>query len=165
MRADSLDTLLNTIDQVKTQFGPKDGPRIEALLKKISRRRFSDADQLIRFHEALLFIRAYPHNQAVLKLAEELLVSFERRVVKAHEQGIELDSLDYMENCGIAGTTLTGNFSYGIACWLAGRWPESIDIDWEEYGNGERMGGTLPRFLALLEEDALVEANIPYRDW
>jgi hypothetical protein len=40
-----------------------------------------------------------------------------------------------------------------------------VEIDWEKYEKRERLGSTLPRFLPLLNEDSLVEANIPYRKW
>ena len=35
--------------------------------------RFTDAASLIRFHEALLFYRAYPPNPEVLELADAIL--------------------------------------------------------------------------------------------
>ena len=40
----------------------------------------SDPERLIRFHEALLFLRAYPHDRRVRDGAERLLRTFARRV-------------------------------------------------------------------------------------
>ena len=79
--------------------------------------------------------------------------------------GADLYSLGYIENSGLAGTPISGTFSYGIVSWLVKRFPASTEIDWEKYEKRERLGSTLPRFLPLLNEDSLVEANIPYREW
>jgi len=40
-----------------------------------------------------------------------------------------------------------------------------VDAKWTEPEKPERLGATLPRFLPLLYEDSLVEANIPYVTW
>jgi hypothetical protein len=165
MSSDSVERLLNRLEQHKSRFGPGDGKLIENLLRRIALKRLPDADSLIRLHELLLFLRAHPHNPRVLHLAEQLLSSFAERVTELHDKGADLYALDYIENSGLPATTLSGTFSYGIVSWLVKRHPESVDIDWDRYEKAERMGSTLPRFLPLLDEDSLVEANIPYRDW
>jgi len=49
--------------------------------------------------------------------------------------------------------------------WLAARFPAQISIDWDWFEEEERFGANMPRFLPLLEEDAMVEAHVPYRVW
>ena len=66
---------------------------------------------------------------------------------------------------GVAGTSVTSNFSYAIVRWLAANFPRQISIDWDWFEEEERFGATMARFLPLLEEDAMVEAHVPYRDW
>lgn len=76
---------------------------------------------------------------------------------------------DNFDTSGIAGTTMQDTLSFDVARWLVHRIPRSVEIAWDEYWEdyeSERArGNTLPRFIPLLEEDADVEANIPWMHW
>jgi len=161
----SLDDLILELEDSKRQFGGESGKRTEELLALVSQRSFSDADLLIRFHEALLFIRTFPQTASAFRLAEKLLSTFNRRVDALRESGVDVIAFDYIEYSGIAETTLSGTFSYDIVRWLVQNYPASVAIDWDRSERREGLGHTLPRFLPLLYEDSLVEANIPYLDW
>ena len=43
--------------------------------------------------------------------------------------------------------------------------PGKVDIAWEDFDDERAMGAVWPRFLPLLNEDAAVEAEIPWRKW
>src|ERR1051325_1542515 len=156
--------LLDELDEAKGAFGA-DGRRVAALLAEIGARRFNDAAALVRLHEALLFVRAYPQDRDALVAADRLLDGFGRRVGALLEAGADPITLDYIEYSGIAGTTLHGHYSYGFARWLVACHGDDVEIDWERYETPERLGLVLPRLLPLMFEDTAVEANIPYRDW
>ena len=117
------------------------------------------------FHEALLFLRAFPHNRAVYRLAGGMLEAFHRRVAALREQGAGLSGMEEPEVSGITGTGLSAVFSYSVTRHLADRHSSAVEIDWENYDKANSMGRVLPRFLPLLEEDSLVEAVVPYRQW
>lgn len=157
--------LLARLEQLKTCFGPADGPRVEKLLGRLERARLTDAAALGRFHEALLFLRAHPHTPETVRRCERILASFGARVAALRAAGADLSPLEDPEISGIAGAAFSAIFTYSIACHVASRYPGAVEIDWENYENADRMGSSLPRFVPLLEEDALVEANVPYRDW
>lgn len=161
----SLDRLLSQLEESKRQFGVDDPARTERLLALFGQRRFPDADSLVRFHEVLLFIRSHPQGPAAFQAAEALLSTFGQRVGQLRASGADLTPLDYIEYSGIAGTVISGTFSYDIARFLVDRYPARVDADWNEPDKPERLGATLPRFLPLLYEDSLVEANIPYLTW
>jgi hypothetical protein len=165
MPSNSLDPLLRDLENSKRRFGADNAVRLERLLKTLAPRRFPDPESLIRFHEAILFICAYPQSRAVLRLAEKLLASFGERVERLRSRGEDITPFDYIENSGISATTLHGMYSFGIARWLADRHRADAEFDWERLERKERLGTNLPRLLPLLEEDALTEANIPYLDW
>jgi hypothetical protein len=110
-------------------------------------------------------MRAYPQNAKLLRLTERLLASFAGRVGQLRRAGSDLVDLDYIESSGIAGTTITGTFSYDIAQWLAGRYASRVRIEWDDYKKKERLSTVLPAFVPLLYEDSLVEANVPYLGW
>ena len=159
----SLDQLLTQLEESKRQFG-QDGKRTERLLARLGRLRFGDVDLLIRFHEALLFVRSHPQSQSAFRQSEKLLSTFGKRVAFLRSTGVDLTPMDYIEYSGIAGTVISGTFSYDIVRFLVEQFPARVDADWSS-PQPERMGSTLPRFLPLLYEDSLVEANIPYLDW
>ena len=74
---------------------------------------------------------------------------------------------DDFDTSGIAGTTMQDTLNFEAARWLARRIPRNVEIAWDDYwdDNERAMGSTWPRFIPLLEEDADVEANIPWRRW
>lgn len=133
-------------------------------MAQLGKRRFRDVYYLIRFHEALLFIRSHPQSEAAFRSAEVLLSTFAQRVDLLRKSGVDLTPMDYIEYSGIAGTVISGAFSYDIMRHLVKRYAPRVEVDWS-YQKHERLGSTLPRFLPLLYEDSLVEANIPYLTW
>ncbi|HKV39695.1 MAG TPA: hypothetical protein VJX67_10815 [Blastocatellia bacterium] len=162
----SLTRLLDRLDEARRAFGQAGRLReVEELLRLLGRKQFRDSDSLIGFHEQLLFIRAYPPNSAIFQLAEKLLSSFAERVNQLLADGTDPTVFDYIEVSGMAGTTLHGTYSYGIAQWLARRYSAYVDVEWERYQKTERLAYGLPRFIPLLDEDSLVEQNIPYLEW
>ena len=56
----SLDRLLNLLEAAKSRFGPGASSNLEKLLSQLAQKKFRDPASLIRFHEALLFFRAFP---------------------------------------------------------------------------------------------------------
>jgi hypothetical protein len=159
------DQLLNRLDEAKRQFGPLQHSEVERLLGKLSAHEFKDAESLIRYHELLLFVCAYPHSAVVLRLAAKELKSFGGRVELLRKLGIDLSTLESPEVSGISNTAVTDTFSYNIVRWLVEKHPGQIAFDWEWFEDENRLAETWPRFLPLLEDDAAVEANVPYRKW
>jgi hypothetical protein len=158
-------TLLDQLDQLKTQFGPREAQQIQALLERAARLRIQDAETLVRFHELLLFIRAYPHNAKVLRLTEAQLRGISARVSALRDRKVDLSMLEHPEMSGIAGTSVTDTFSFYIVRWLVQQYPRQLAIYWDWFESENRLAETWPRFMPLLEEDANVEANVPYREW
>ena len=129
---------------------------------KFSRKKITDIDTLVRYHEELLFARAYPPNAAAVREVERELRGFANRVSALK---VDLAPLEHPEVSGIAGTSVTDTFSFYIVRWLLERHAEQIAIDWDWFEDENRLAETWPRFMPLLEEDTFVEANIPYREW
>jgi hypothetical protein len=156
--------LLTELEELKRRFGI--APRqLEQKLRAVADCEIDDAESLIRFHETLLFLRAYPPSAQVLNQVEKILKSFAQRVSQLRELGADPAPLDEVEVSGIAGTSVTSNFSHQIVRWLVTRYPKQVSIYWDWFEEDDRFGATMPRFLPLLEEDAMVEAHVPYRVW
>jgi hypothetical protein len=123
------------------------------------------AEELIREHEFLLFTRAYPRDRASLVDAETRLARFGERVEEFAAQGGDLAPFDRPEVSGIAGTSITTDYSFDVVEWLAARLPRRVQLDWKNQDDPDRLRALLPRFLPLLEEEALEDANVPYAEW
>lgn len=165
MASANLQSLLDKLDRLKTGFEPTTAVAMENLLGRIANRRFTDIDTLIRYHELLLFVRAYPHNSQIVKLTEKGLESFAARIEKFRALESDLSALETPEVSGISGTSVTDTFTYPIVRWLNQHQPKNIELDWEWFEDENRLAETWPRFMPLLEEDAAVEANVPYQTW
>jgi hypothetical protein len=166
MTSRALGRLLDQLESAKKQVGAVAPARFQKLLSQIKPCRFREATSLARFHDALLFLVAFPPARAVLRQAESLLHSFESRIRVLQREGADLSRLnDEEEASGIVGTTLTSWLHYDEACWVARHFPGRTSIGWDDCETFEQMAAALPRFLPLLEEDALVEADVPYVRW
>ena len=87
--------LLDQLDELKNQFTPDAASRVERLLDRLSRQKFNDTDSLFRYHEILLFLRAYPQNAAIVHATEKELRSFADRVRALEEQDVDLSPLEH----------------------------------------------------------------------
>lgn len=165
MPRDNTTELLNQLDELKNQFTPAASRRIEPLLEQLARKKLNDTDSLVRYHEILLFLRAYPQTASIVRRAERELRGFPNRVSYLVEKEIDIATLEHPEVSGIAGTSVTDTFSFHIVRWLVQRFPSQVKIDWDWFENENRLAETWPRLIPLLEEDSWVEANVPYRKW
>lgn len=156
---------LDELAGCKGQFG---GPgarneiarHTEALLERLRGTRFPDAEDLIRLHETVLFLRAYPQSARVARLADGILFSFGERMA-----GVDLDVFDDPEISGIAGTAVSTAFSREFAHSLATRHPGALAIDWDNFANPERLGPVLGRLIPEAYEDYAVQPHADWRGW
>src|SRR5258708_5298853 len=160
----SLTRLLDRLEAAKRQFGASGQAGTARLLESLERRRFPDASSLIRLHESLLFFRAYPANEDILRLADPLLSTFGEPVPRLERSGADLEPLEEPDVSGISGTAFSAIFTYDITRWLSARHPRSVDIDWDAT-DPSLLGPLLVHVHPFFTEDSLVEANIPYLDW
>ncbi len=120
----------------------------------------ADAAELIRLHERLLFVRAYPPSLEAARLADRLLAD-----VGVRAAAVESDAFAEPEVSGIAGTSLSAVFSYEVARRLVRLYPRSVSINWDAYQESERLAPLLALTLPLFREEWPVEAHTPIREW
>ncbi len=165
MSTSNLERTLNELDTLKSQFSKSQSKKLSTLLTRLSKLPITDAQSLLRAHETLLFIRAYPANASILRSVDSLLRGFAKRVFDLETQGVDLTELIHPEVSGIAGTTVIDTFSYRITSWLYERHANQIDFYWDWFEDESRLAEVWTRFMPLIEEDTFVEANIPFRRW
>ncbi len=163
------DQLLNQLESAKNRFDTGHATRVAVLLAQMAKIELVDPRHVIRFHECLLFLRAFPHAAAQVRRVENLLNSFHHRIASLQARHADMSVFDDFDTCGIAGTTMQDTLSFDVAQWVMKRIPRHCEIAWDDYQEdyqAERaQGNTWPRFIPLLEEDADVEANIPWSKW
>jgi hypothetical protein len=151
---------LEMLSGFKGRFGRDAARRTAALLASLQHARLRYPADLIRLHETALFLRAYPQSPRVLRLADEILESFGERL-----RGGGSQAFDDPEWSGVAGTSVSTNFSYEFARSLVARHGRSIGIDWEDYEHPDRLGSVLPDLVPVLMEDAAVEPHVDWKRW
>src|SRR5271157_2833247 len=161
----SLASRLSELEASKLRHGRGCAAAVEKLLVSMRRAEFGDAESLIRFHDALLFLRAFPQSCKVVRLTEQLLAGIAQQVARLRDSGADVNLFDSEQFSGIAGTVISDSFTYEVARWLVQRYPKQLSVDWDFDEQGRQMSVSLPRFLPLLADDSLVEADTPYLDW
>lgn len=161
---ESTHDLLELLHSAKNRFTPADCGTKAGILRTLRDREIRDVTSLIRFHETLCFLRAYPDTPEVLRLVEEALRGYAARVdlVKANGRAADLKNL---RDTGIAHTTVYYPYPHVMARWLVEHFPRDVEMDWEDEAGIDKLRAILPLTVAYAENDALDDERIPLRDW
>jgi uncharacterized protein YdcH (DUF465 family) len=98
--------LLTELEAAKNRFDSGHAALIAKLLAQLSKLQLTDPHQLIRFHECLLFLRAFPHAPSHIPRVERLLNTFHERIEKLRAANADMSLFDDFDTSGIAGTTM-----------------------------------------------------------
>jgi hypothetical protein len=152
--------LIDELSAMKGRFGREPAARAASLLERATRARFREPADLIRLHEVVLYLRAYPQSPRVLRLADRILFAFGERL-----RGVDRDPFEDPEISGIAETGLSTNFSFEVANSISSRYPRATRIDWENYERSDRLGPVLATLIPQAADDAAVEPHVDWRGW
>jgi hypothetical protein len=150
--------LLRRLERIRGEYGEGTAAAKLALLDALGRRPLPTASAVLRFHECLAYLRAYPDDGRVLARAEALLAAFSRRSDLRRRREELADS-------GVAGTAITYAYYFPTARWLARKWPDRLRVDWESFEHRDRLVGQLPLLLPYSESPALDYLEIDPRRW
>lgn len=139
-------------------FGPDAAAERERLLRTCGRASCCGGKELRSLHETLCFARAYPDNQAVLNLVQDLLDRWERRA-DVHALGKAVQDL------GMAGVANAYPFFWPTARWLAERWPGALHVDWDNLEDPDSVASLLQLLMPRAESPALEELPLTARQW
>lgn len=119
-------------------------------LRRLERGRLATSGRVLRLHEALCRLRAYPDEPAELVQIERMLQGFARRSdLRRHA--------DALADSGIAGTTIHYPFFWHSAAWLGRRWPDRLSLDWEAEVDWNALAQLLPALAPRGEQSTLRE--------
>lgn len=149
---------IDALERLRFEFGGDAGARKLELLRALARARLPTARQVLRLHEALLFLRAYPDDAAVLAAAEAMLAAFASRAdLRRHRRALA--------DSGIAGTEIRYPFFSATARWVAERWPERLSVDWGAFERREDLGAVVHLLGHFAEGPALDALDFGARGW
>src|SRR5437588_2492446 len=110
----SLDRLLTSLEAAKSRFGRGEDARTMKLLGQLASAKFRDAKPLLRFHEALLFLRAFPQGLSVIPVVEKLLHNFHQRVDDLRRHNPDMSAFDDSDTSGVVGTAMQDTLSFEV---------------------------------------------------
>ncbi len=152
--------VLDSLASLKGRFGRDAARHTITLLDRLSRTRIPDPVNLIRFHEIVLYLRAYPQSPRVLRLSDRILHSFSSRLSNRPSEPFENPEIS-----GIAGTSLATNFGHDVVKSLLLRHAKSISIDWDAYDRADRLGYVLSELVPESREDFGILSHPDARRW
>ena len=144
---------LGQLEAKRFEFGAGQGTARLALLQSLAGACLKSTRAVMRLHEQLCFMHAYPDDPKVLAQVAGMLKGFARRQDLRRHRTALADS-------GIAGTDIRDRFYWPTARWLAARWPEQLLIDWDAVDDPDRLLAAL-RLLMTPHERARLKGRNP----
>lgn len=149
---------LRKLNRRVSEFGDGCGQRKYDLLSTLENHTLSRATDVLRLHEALCFLRAFPDDAGLLAQVEHMLSVFAERIDVGRYK-------EELANTGIAGTTICFRFFAASAHWLAQRWGTYLTIDWDEFEHRDQLESWLASMTLYCETQGLDAYAFDVREW
>lgn len=153
--------LVEALAAAAPHYSPDERKGKLRLLDELAECPIPQPDLLLRFHETLCFLQAYPDDRAVLARVDRALAGFQARLVER----LSATGRGELHDSGVAGTTLDYPFGFPMTRWLVSRFPTDVDIVWRKFEEADRMDEALSFLVAHAEDDALSEGGLGWRKW
>ena len=145
---------------VASQFSPKARAAKRRLLAAIAATPIAEPAALVRLHEALCFLQAYPDDREVLGRVDGLLRDFPARTRRLGPRGEAR-----LHDSGIAGSILEYPYGLPLSRWLAARLGSHAEIGWAGIPDTDRIADALDLLVTPSESDAFSEGGFTVRRW
>ncbi|MEK7700554.1 MAG: hypothetical protein AAB418_00980 [candidate division NC10 bacterium] len=152
--------LVDALAAVAPRYAPEAREEKLRLLDELEGRRVGRAAALLRFHETLCFLQAYPDSPDVLARVDRALAGILERVMRLGPA-----ARARLHDSGVAHATLDYPFGYPMARWLAARFPRDCEVAWGRFDEADRLDETLSLLASPAEGDAFSEGGIGWRQW
>lgn len=155
------DLLVHRLHTLRRSFGRTAAARKLKLLEKLEHAGAPSSHELELLHATLDFLRAYPDDARVLRACQRAVTRLRSWV----EKSPRLARSARLENSGLPGTRNSYAYSYATLAALVRRFPRSIDIDWDELGDDERLTSTLELLLSGVENECMEDVPMGWGEW
>ncbi|HUX32503.1 MAG TPA: hypothetical protein VMV51_01420 [Gemmatimonadaceae bacterium] len=153
------DSPARRLHAIRADFGAAAGVEKAALIERLTHQPPTRRAAVVRLHDDLLFLRAFPDSPAVLRAAARALAGFDR-VVRA--LGAARHAAD---DSGMTGTVSHDAYAFATVEWLDASFPGEVDIDWAQVDDESAIDGLLRPALQRAEEDAFDSGELTTHDW
>lgn len=159
----SLRQQVRLLVQLRNQFGDEPREWKLALLQHLSVTEILDADLLLEYHEALLFIRVYPDDRDVLHIVRTECDDFGRRVLLLKK--MDPDAADVLDEEALPETLVSYQYDHTTVAELVKWYGKALEIQWEEFEDTGKLDALLPLLASWAESDGLDLAPISTEEW
>jgi hypothetical protein len=150
--------ILRRLARARVHYGGRSSALKSTLLASLERSSLRYPREVLRLHEILCLLRAYPDDAPLLSRVERMLRRFPTRPDLRRHRG-------WLANTGIAGTEIQFRFYAETALWIALRHPESLLVNWQEFSRAEELEPYLPMLVHYAETPGLDEWDFSVRAW
>src|SRR5437763_15713731 len=144
--------LADRLAAVASRYTPDARKAKLELLARLETARVGPAAALLRLHEALCFLQAYPDDAEVLARVDRALAAFPARVTR-----LGAPARRRLHDAGVAAPTLDYPFAFPMAPWRAHRFPRDADGPSGRREEADPLHETPPRLPSPARADAFTE--------
>lgn len=159
-RAASPARLVDALVRTAPGVSPADRREKLRLLERLGSASIGQPSALLRYHEALCFLQAYPGDPEVLARVDRELDRWARRIER-----LSSGARARLRDSGMAGTEVRYPFGLAMARWLVRRDPRGVWVVWSGGSEGERLEETLSVLVTRVEGEAFTEGGTGWRRW
>jgi hypothetical protein len=152
--------LLGALARQRHHYGPGQAEDKLRLLDALAALRLRRPRELAELHAHLLFLQAFPDDEAIRAAAARGLERFAARM-----RGLGSQGLATLEDQGLVGTTSRHSFEAPVALWLVDRFGADVEIDWQAISDSSGIDFLLGLVSARAEQDGLESERLTTRQW
>jgi hypothetical protein len=153
---------VDALETTARAFGSDAAREKLRLLRRIGRIESFSARRIVRLHDTLYFMRAYPDDARVLD-AVRAKISALREAVEAHT---DEDPLHHgFLNTGLPGSSNAYCYSHAVLERLVELNPGAVEIDWEAETDDKLLSDALVLTIARGEMRGLEDAYVGLEEW
>ena len=150
--------LLGQLEKLRRLHDDANTAKKVTLLNQLGRLRFGRAAELYKFHDILVYLRAYPDSPELLLIIEKLLETFSARP-DTRKFSNELAS------SGISGCPIDYRFFFHMSLWLAQNFTGKLCIDWGELEDEGQLLALVPLLGSFSESAQFDDFEFSAREW
>ncbi len=150
----------NTLRSIRNIYGADIERRKCELIAALTMQPPRSMRALVRLHEDLLFLRAFPGEPRTLRSAKQALEQIETWFMKAPRTDRAI-----LDDSGAVGSKGGYVFAFPIVQWLVRRAAGEVEIDWRNYDNCSQLDLPLRAFARIAERDGFDSGEYTTREW
>ena len=150
--------LVSQLFSIRHSYGKKFSSQKLHLLKAISNEKLTSKKEVKVYHSVLLFLIAYPDNQAIYTQSSISLQKLHLYIL-SHKR-----LRDGLYNSGITNTQLCAAYSFEMVKWLRANYKKNIRIRSFETGEAQ-IQAILSVVMPKVESEIMQDGNAGWRSW